>query len=823
LPAPIPANKTLASSNIPTLLPAATDPNVKAPVPLKSPTVSNDQLKDSPKWPLSPRLRSPPPLLNKPTYPPPAQKLEQIPPAINVQRASPSLSAPEPQSDTDAEDTSLQPGMRTPARSVGVTATPLETVQEVSPFTSPKGTADVMEKLEEVVNSVASSQTETLDLPFSKSFVGKANLLVNESGSESGSIKAGRRSGNSAAPPLMTRQSSSSTPKLNGGKGKAGENSLQSMTVETETVTSIPQVALAPGVGATGTNGSLRTKPSTETIRPKKEKKKLTRRPPSVNAGTGEPSNLSLLRSGLRHFSSTTDMRISPTKYYIWSDEARSPRALSKDDRSKSLISNQVGTILTRLRPASSKADIFEAKVASAVEEANSSDSEETFVYDSNPPDRDRPQRFHSRTPSATSMVSQIDRGGMRSIHTVMENTGPPVVKKNMKFVNTFTSSGNDSGPGDDDGKGTGRSHVGSGRGTARHHHHLNRWTRPMGNGHPSLFAEDSPFTAPVSNRNMLMANNSRHSPGPTSPRLHNPNRGTISNGKRGPSLVAGYDLDDNVVADDETTPLIPSGSVRSTRLGRGRRYVGGVRPLEQQHYRSPPSLLNRFANCLVLTVMLLLVVSGAIGFMFATSQPLQNIELVSMKNVVASEQELMLDLVVQARNPNVVVVVVDAANLEVFAKSPHAGTDSEWWRRPKDSGTFQARRNPGSNVQAADFASEDPPPLDDKAPNMRLGTITEFDSPLSFEGSFFHDGWSKSMGGVRLIRPGNSTDGGSERWERILEDEFDLIIKGVLKYTLPLSQNVRSVSVSGRTTVKPNAANDPSLTPNRTSISINV
>jgi hypothetical protein len=60
------------------------------------------------------------------------------------------------------------------------------------------------------------------------------------------------------------------------------------MTVETETVTSIPQVALTPGIGAQGSNGSLRTKPSTETIRPKKEKRKAARKQPAVNSGTGE-------------------------------------------------------------------------------------------------------------------------------------------------------------------------------------------------------------------------------------------------------------------------------------------------------------------------------------------------------------------------------------------------------------------------------------------------------------------------------------------------------------------------------------------------------
>ncbi len=242
------------------------------------------------------------------------------------------------------------------------------------------------------------------------------------------------------------------------------------------------------------------------------------------------------------------------------------------------------------------------------------------------------------------------------------------------------------------------------------------------------------------------------------------------------------------------------------------------LRSIESQTYRPPPSVLNRFASCLVLTVMLLLVVSGAIGFMFATSQPLTGIQLVSMDHVVASQQELMLDLTIKAHNPNVVVVVVDAADIEVFAKSPHAMSDSEWWRytHPGEIGPAPPRKGGKGDIEVMD-ALPDPSAPDDTAPNMRLGTITGFDSALSFEGSFFHKGISYSSGEVRLKNPGNGTYGGPERWERIMEDEFQLILKGVLKYTLPLSQRVRTATISGRVTVKPNAANDPALKPEPT------
>ena len=82
---------------------------------------------------------------------------------------------------------------------------------------------------------------------------------------------------------------------------------------------------------------------------------------------------------------------------------------------------------------------------------------------------------------------------------------------------------------------------------------------------------------------------------------------------------------------------------------------------------------------------MILLVVSGAISLMFATSQPLADIELMAIENVLASEQELMLDMTVRANNPNVVVVTVDSADIEVFAKQVGAKkeTNRKWLKSP--------------------------------------------------------------------------------------------------------------------------------------------
>lgn len=726
---------------------------MRSPVPQK-PSVAAELSKDSPRWPVSPRLKSPPPNIGRPAAGGSlSRKNEQEAPAINVHRATPSPHvepASQSASDNEVEEHHLSSGMRTPARGPSNGSSTLETVQEVSQPNTPRPELDAaIEKLAETA-AVQSGTTA------GKSNNSSQNATNSESGSEGGNAKPHprRASTTATAPPLLhSRQSSTALKHVAKGPTTA-ESSSRNMTVETE-IANLPQLSLAPNTRGQGVNGSLRTKPSSETIKPKKDKKRHTRKPTSVASGN-----------------------------------------------------------------ASSKADIFEAKVASAVEEANSSDSDETFVYDSNPPDAgDRPRRYHSRTPSATSMVSQVDRNGLRSITGVLENGAPSLpVKKNMKFVNTYTSSGNDGTPGDDDGRGTGRSNAGSTRGTTNHYHHSGpgRWTRNAGSTHQSLFSDESPF--PNAARSKFSGSASRQSSNPPSPRFST-SRGWPPSAKRQMTVPGGYDMDDTTTgADDERTPLI-SGATRSIRSNRSRR---NQRNLEAQTYQQGPSFLNRFASCLVLTIMLLVVISGAIGFMFATSQPLTDVELIKIGNVLASEQELMMDITVKAHNPNVVVMMIDSADLEIFAKSPHAGTDSEWWRHPgKDE--FDILDDPKNDppvVKLPDGDNDDPP-SEDKSPNMRLGNVIVFDSPLTYEGSFFHSGISTSTGSLRLSRPGNGTDSGSERWEHIISDEFTLIVKGVLKYTLPLSQRIRNVAISGKTIVKPNSANDPSLRPNETEIAI--
>lgn len=87
----------------------------------------------------------------------------------------------------------------------------------------------------------------------------------------------------------------------------------------------------------------------------------------------------------------------------------------------------------------------------------------------------------------------------------------------------------------------------------------------------------------------------------------------------------------------------------------------------------------------------------------------------------------------------------------------------------------------------------------------MLLGRIFHFDQSLTFEGSPIKRHPHFSVGELRLAHPGNKTEsGGSQRWEEVLKHPFELIIRGVLRYQLPISSRVLSAAVGAGVLVHP-------------------
>jgi hypothetical protein len=674
---------------------------------------------------------------------------------------------------------------------------------------------------------------------------------VEESGSDSG----GQKSRITSDPDATPRPKSS----LTNLKPKSGvEPALENMTVETETVSSIPQAPLGPpsdrnASGRSDAGIAIRVKASKETIRPRKERKKMARKAPSLNtASCRSPIFLDdgyesfyIPRHHHHHYPAAYIQRVERTKSspaVPMSLDSVSSIGISDDPEPKAspnasrfyalqVISRMYSSTNLRSREASTRADIFEDRVKNAMDEATSDDSDETFVYESNPPDaQPRRSRHHSRTPSGASVASTAERGVVRSIANALDPQRAVPKTRSMKFASNTSNYGT----GDEEVEGlNGTVRARDRNGTSSiHHHHLGRQNRPAA-GQPSILDDDNPLF-PLSKTRSLTAVGGRgsHAARIAAQQLRNP-----SGVKRSDGYVS-YDLEAEG-ADDERTPLTgtvrtPRSAARSSRLARYR-----YNDLRSQ----PPqrNFLTRFAGCLLILVTVCLLTFGVVCFLFAMSKPLMNVAIVDIKGVIASEQEIMMDLVVQATNPNLVPISVTDLDVNLFARSKYVGSE-KWWREhgsiPKDEhdtdgdkdrllaqvserrGLMTDRRaltpilpgGPNLIIVDPDIPrSKDP----SAGQTMLLGHVVHFDNPLSFDGSFWKREPYFSTGSLRLSKPGNHTEaGGTERWERVLTHDFDLIVRGVIRYGIPLGGRTVSVPVSGESPVKGNGGKDDGKDP---------
>ncbi|CAO2653918.1 Nn.00g106510.m01.CDS01 [Neocucurbitaria sp. VM-36] len=789
--------RALSATSIPELPPASSSDAIKAPRPLKS--TSNPNSGDTtPHWPISPRLRSPPPGDDRRSRSRANSLRSQLKkpdvsstPAIVVQSSSPAPLSRFPVREEAIASDSEEPvlSMKGPSRGASGVAPKLETVQESSLPATPGfdglevqsfvASAPVHKNFDQERNDVSSSKV-TEDL---------STRPVNTRNTESGSDSATKNDKKGK----MQEQRASSTHKPNTISAKPSLSSLsnksradpplRNMTVETETVPSVAQATIGnQDRSASGrVDGSLRLKPSNETIRPKKERKPPKRKAPSINSGTGRLQNFSYhyyisSRPGPGSRSNTTSSLGSPVSYR------------SYDDRRSMLTTSPPSPEMP-----SSKADVFEQKVASAVDEANSSDSDATFIYESNPPEQPhRSRHHHSRTPSMTSIASLADpRLAIRDSHK------NPNKKSSMKFTNPYNNPSID---GDVLDRGEGTMRIGSGRiSGGSHHHHIGR--HGQGRGALNHLVLDSDSSMAQSSR--ARGPSSRQASQPNSPRFSSNAGNGYSNGSKKHIEYSMYDMDAEHVADDERTPLIPTRSPR-VRTPRRRNSIA-LRQLDRRHRRDG-GWCRRFAGCLVLSILLLVVIFSSVGLVFATTKPLTSVMVRDIQNVVASQEEIMLDLIVDAVNPNIIGVTVSDMDVIIFAKSKHVGSDA-WWREhgngPHDNEEvwqpiIDLPKTEDEAEVVAHGVDEGTDPIDGEPRTMSLGRIFHFDSPLTFDGSFFQRHRAESIGEIRLSKPGNKTEaGGTERWEEVLQYPFELIVRGNIKYTLPLSTREHKVPVT--------------------------
>ena len=609
-------------------------------------------------------------------------------------------------------------------------------------------------------------------------------------------------------------------------KARSGQENAGNMTVETETVSSVPQATLSGGSERSGNSrgeggpGSLRLKPSTETIRPRKDRKKTSRKQTSIQSGTGGSSywfsSSDQQRDGDKvsrhpprpsfHAANTSRLLQHHRSTLASSGFLQTPLLSPADVETPKMLSPTLQKITDfSLRKASSKADIFEAKVASAVDEANSSDSDETFVYESNQPEKHARPRDHSRTPSVASIASQVDhRGNSRTLGDMLAG-GPRIAgKRSMKFSSAFNDA--DSPDHRNDTVRSGNSRTG---GSGTHlHHHISRYGRSAGAQIPVLDT-DVPFSA---------ARNGRSRP-PSRPATATQNHFPHKTKKSG-EIPFEIDVEG---ADDERTPLI--GTVRTPRNRTLRPRPGSGSLRQMDYYQNQRrSWIARFAGCIIIAVMFALVIIGAVGFLFATTKPLSDVSIKEIQNVLASEQELMLDLLVEAVNPNIITVAITDLDVNIFAKSKHVASDhspSHRHRRLPQLRTSSSLPPTVSSHSPTDVtttsgwppfwdpdADHDTDPLPDPdidASTLLLGRILHLDTALTFDGSPVAHTPATSIGELRLPHPGNRTESrGSARWDRVLEAPFELIVRGVLKYQVPLSGRAKTVAIGRSVVVHP-------------------
>ena len=255
------------------------------------------------------RVKSPPPSASSGSNGPflTARKIDQsqstpTTPTIVVDRPTRSSTVGS-ESDLPEDDHTVKSGMRTPVRGISGSGPALETVQESSLPATPA----IGSRMAHASKGGSNDHPERIEEnPMEEAFGKEANSRPESGNDSAGSKHAGVKgadgkkdtrkpatAANSAKPPVVQSKRSFTQLPFTKSKTAASDGSVKNMTVETETVSSIPQLALGGGAGErlpirrTDTGGSLRLKPSNETIRPKKDKKRVVRKAPSATSGTG--------------------------------------------------------------------------------------------------------------------------------------------------------------------------------------------------------------------------------------------------------------------------------------------------------------------------------------------------------------------------------------------------------------------------------------------------------------------------------------------------------------------------------------------------------
>lgn len=212
-------------------------------------------------------------------------------------------------------------------------------------------------------------------------------------------------------------------------------------------------------------------------------------------------------------------------------------------------------------------------------------------------------------------------------------------------------------------------------------------------------------------------------------------------------------------------------------------------------------------------TLVIILVLVSAGIFIFASNRALTHVDIHKIQNVLATEEELIMDLMVGAVNPNAWDITISEMDLNIFAKSKYVNSKetaamvSSNRRLPQRAQSLSSGRNPNPSQDLSGHwhTPADETDIDKETTTMYIGRTNHFDQAISFEASPLKQHLHFSSGQVRLMKPGNKTEtGGSARWEKIIKNPFELVVRGVLKYNLPISSRAQSIAVGQSVIVHP-------------------
>lgn len=385
----------------------------------------------------------------------------------------------------------------------------------------------------------------------------------------------------------------------------------------------------------------------------------------------------------------------------------------------------------SRLANVASKSEAFAAKIASAIDENIDSDSDETFVYETNT----RSPYQLSRTSSVSSIVSHSRHADGKMC---------PSGKHSMKFTNHSWSS-------DPDHKDPFMM--------------LSDFTRSPGK--TFAFPSSRTFIKMETGLRSPHRIGSRTTSCPSSPhykyqKLKHYN-GTCRRHFMDKNAGSFYTTHEELYP-HERIPL----------LYKDIEYFGDDRYHEcRQHNRQ-----NWYISFSKLGWILFyfIIFSICIGLFVIIARPLQQVKVVNITNILVSSQALIMDFEMVVFNPNFWQVSVQQTDLSIFSSKPWSDHDLanktlDHFEKVSEL-TFRKSELAKNIVQNNDGL-------------ILLGRVFQLDIPFVFLSAFWNKSVSRSIARFHLENPGyGNFKNGSFIWDHIIQHEFQLVIKGFLKYS---------------------------------------